>query len=89
MELDHTRSFVVLDPAVRAGEPVVRGTRIEVRTLADLARQGASREELLEDFPALTPESLDAALLHARSHPRPGRPRNAPWKDGVVVRKST
>lgn len=87
-ELARARSFVVTDPRVRAGEPVVRGTRIEVQTLADLANQGVSREDLLEDFPSLTPESLDAALLYARTYPRRGRPRSAPWKDGVVVRKT-
>jgi len=82
------RSFVVSDPEVRAGEPVVRGTRISVYMLADLARQGAPTEELLEDYPSLTAESLEAALLYARMYPKRGRPRRTPWKDGVVVSKS-
>src|SRR5215207_7499817 len=60
--IERARSFVVVDPEVRAGEPVVRGTRVSVHVLADLARQGASQEELLEDYPALTAESLEAAL---------------------------
>lgn len=85
--IERARSFVVIDPDVRAGEPVVRGTRIPVHMLADLAGQGASQEELLEDYPALSAESLDAALLYARMHPRRGRPRRTPWKNGVVVRK--
>ena len=77
------------DPAVRAGEPVVRGTRVPVHMLADLDAQGATREELLEDYPSLTPDDLDAALLYARVYPRRGRPRRAPWKDGVVLRKAS
>lgn len=81
-ELGRSHEWVVTDPLVRTGEPVVRGTRIPVQALAELTAQGAPREELLEDYPALTPEMLDAALLYARTHPRRGRPRRgAPWKD--------
>ncbi len=86
VQIEEARTFVVTDPEVRAGEPVVRGTRIPVHALADLARQGANHDELLEDYPALTRESLDAALLYARMYPRRGRPRRAPWKDGDRVR---
>ena len=86
-QVERARAFVISDPEVRAGEPVVRDTRIPVFMLAELADQGATREELLEDYPALTPESLEAALLHARLYPRRGRPRRAPWKDGVVLRR--
>lgn len=87
--IEQARSFVTVDPQVRAGEPVVRGTRIPVSVLADLERQGASREELLEDYPALTAESLEAALFYAQLYPRRGRPRRAPWRrNGVVVRQA-
>lgn len=70
---------VSIRPDVRAGEPVVRGTRVPVYVLADLADQGAPREELLEDYPAVSPQALDAALLYARLHPRRGPRRPAPW----------
>jgi uncharacterized protein (DUF433 family) len=86
--IEQARSFVSVDPLVRAGEPVVRGTRIPVSVLADLARQGASREELLEDYPSLTEESLEAALVYARLYPRRGRPKRAPWRNGLVVRQA-
>ena len=85
-EIERARSWVVSDPEVRAGEPVVRGTRITVAMLADLEKQGATREELLEDYPALTEESLDAALLFNRLYPRRGRPRRTPFRDGEVIR---
>lgn len=88
-EMAHIHSFVAIDPDVRAGEPVVRGTRIGIHTLADLAAKGAPAEELLEDYPALTPESLEAALTWARMYPRRGRPPCAPWKDGVVIRRGS
>lgn len=88
-QIKDVRSFVTVDPEVRGGEPVVSGTRIPVHMLAELAAQGASDEELLEDYPSLTPESLHAALLYARMYPRRGRPRRAPWSNGVVVSEAT
>jgi uncharacterized protein (DUF433 family) len=87
--IDQARSLVITDPDVRAGEPVVRGTRIPVHMLGDLVQQGASREELLEDYPALAPEMLDAALLYALMYPRRGRPRRGCWSKGVVVRNAS
>lgn len=89
-EMERLWSFVTLSPDVRAGEPVVRGTRISVHTLADLAAQGAPEEELLEDYPSLSRESLNAALAWARMYPRRGRPPGAPpWKNGVVIRRGS
>jgi len=85
--IDQARSFVTSNPEVRAGEPVVKGTRIPVSVLAELVEQGATQEELLEDYPSLTAESLAAALLHAKLYPRRGRPRRGPWKNGEVVRE--
>lgn len=86
-EVEQVRAYVVSDPEVRAGEPVVRGTRISVYVLADLAAQGAPVDELLEDYPALTREGLEAAFAYARMYPRRGRPRRAPWKNGIVIRE--
>lgn len=89
-EMERVWSFVAINPEVRAGEPVVRGTRISVHTLADLAAQGAPEEELLEDYPSLSRESLDAALTWARMYPRRGRPPSPPpWKNGVVIRRGS
>lgn len=79
------RRSVSIHPDVRAGEPVVRGTRVPVYVLADLTRQGASRQELLEDYPAVASEALEAALLFAQLHPRRGPRRPAPWHDGPPV----
>ncbi|MBB4639055.1 DUF433 domain-containing protein [Longimicrobium terrae] len=86
--MERARAWVVSDPDVLAGEPVVRGTRISVHVVADLKEQGAGPSELLEEFPSLTPESLEAALLYARMYPRRGRPRRAPWKDGAPARST-
>lgn len=89
VEMERLWSFITIDPNVRAGEPVVRGTRIGIHALADLARQGASTQELLEDHPALTPESLEAALTWARMYPRRGRRPRTEWQGGTVIRRGS
>jgi uncharacterized protein (DUF433 family) len=58
---------------VLAGEPVIRGTRIAARHVADLIRRGASRAELRDDL-ELTDAQIEAALLFDRTSPKRGRP---------------
>lgn len=65
------------DPAVRAGEPVVLGTRIPARLVAGLVSQGAATEEIVRDY-GLNPEQVEAAVLFDRAHPRRGRPAGSP-----------
>jgi uncharacterized protein (DUF433 family) len=86
-ELKEVRAVIVRDPEVLGGEPVVAGTRIGVYFLAELAGQGAEAQELLEDYPALTPHTLQAALTYARVYPRRGRPRKAAWPGGTVLKR--
>ena len=78
-DLAAASQYVVSDPDIRGGESVVRGTRVPVYRLAELAEQGISEEELLEDHPSVSAEMLRAALTYARTHPRRGRPKRGPW----------
>jgi uncharacterized protein (DUF433 family) len=82
------KTFVEINPQVIGGEPVVHGTRISVYVLADLVCQGAQKEEILQDYPSLTDESLEAGLAYARVHPRP-QPCASLWENGVVIRRLT
>jgi len=80
MALRNAKNLVVSDPAIRGGEPVIRGTRVPVFLVADLVEQGASLRELLEDYPALNAAKVRSALAYAQTHPKRGRPKKAPWK---------
>ena len=71
------RDFIETRKNVLAGEPVLRGTRLSVRLIADLARQGAGAEELADEYD-LTPEQIDAAITFDRVTPKRGRPSRAP-----------
>lgn len=47
--------------------PCVRGMRIRVVDILDWLASGMSREEILEDYPELEPEDIDASLRFARN----------------------
>lgn len=47
------------------GRPCIRGLRIRVKDVLELLAAGASREEILADYPYLEPEDITAALEFA------------------------
>lgn len=58
-------SLITADSAILGGKPVIRGTRISVDFVLELYAAGVSREEILADYPHLTPEALSACLTYA------------------------
>nr|WP_294526355.1 XRE family transcriptional regulator [uncultured Rhodopila sp.] len=60
-------------PNVLGGEPVIKGTRIAARHVADVMKRGATREELRDDL-ELTDAQIDAAVVFDRTCPKRGRP---------------
>jgi uncharacterized protein (DUF433 family) len=53
------------DPAVMGGKPCIRGLRVTVGTLLGLLATGSSRERILQAYPYLESEDIDAALAYA------------------------
>jgi len=56
---------IVLDPAVLAGKPVVRGTRLSVDFIVGLLAQGWSEADILRNYPGLTRDDILACLKYA------------------------
>lgn len=52
-------------PDVLGGQPVIKGTRIPLRTLLASLAGGDTAEEILRDFPTLTAEDLRAVIAFA------------------------
>ncbi len=61
----HWTDHIVADPAILAGKPVVRGTRLAVEFILDLLAQGWTREALRASYPQLTDEALQAVFAFA------------------------
>jgi uncharacterized protein (DUF433 family) len=63
---------ITIEPDKRSGQPCVRGMRITVRDVLEYLAGGMTVEELLADFPELTPDDVRACLAYAaRQIPRP------------------
>lgn len=56
---------VTINPDVCNGRPVVRGTRIAVQTILEFLAAGDSIEEVLEEYPSLVREDVQACLDYA------------------------
>ena len=53
------------DPSVMLGKPVVRDTRVPVELLLRKLSEGATVDELLDAYPRLVREDIQACLAYA------------------------
>jgi len=56
---------ITVDPQVCGGRPCIRGLRIRVTDILDMLAGGATRTEILSDYPYLEDEDITAALEYA------------------------
>jgi len=70
--------LIVEDDDILGGTPVIRGTRMSVYSVLGRIRDGETVAEILSDYPELTREAVEAAVIYARSHPLVGRPGGRP-----------
>lgn len=59
--------YIIRNPKICGGEPVIKGTRVTLRTILASLAEGARVEEILEDFPTLTEEDVRAVIAFAAS----------------------
>jgi uncharacterized protein (DUF433 family) len=56
---------IEVNPSVMLGKPVIRGTRIPVELILRKLGDGATEADLLDGYPRLTREDIQAALGYA------------------------
>lgn len=56
---------ISVNPLVMGGKPCIRGTRVTVGCVVGQIAEGISRERLLELYPYITGEQVDACLRFA------------------------
>jgi len=61
---------ITLNPEIRSGKPVIRGTRITVADILEYLAGGMSPEEIVADFPSLEEADVRAALAFAAERER-------------------
>jgi len=56
---------IVVDPRIMGGKPVIRGTRIPVYLILELIASGWTIDKILKEYPHLTREDIQAAIMYA------------------------
>lgn len=64
------RSLITMEPNKRGGRPCIRGMRITVFDVLSYLAAGMSAEAILNDFPYLTAEDIQACLAYAAERER-------------------
>ena len=65
MEERQLLARISMNPEVKGGKPVIKGTRLTVEYVLNLLAHGATVEDILAEYPGLTPEDIRACLLFA------------------------
>ena len=64
---DELLNRITARPEVFGGKPIVRDMRVSVELILSLLSQGATQEELLEDYPGLVLEDIRACIAYAHA----------------------
>ncbi len=71
------QQVIIRDSRICGGEPIIKGTRVTLRTVLASLAEGATTEEVLRDFPTLTPEDLRAVIAYAAASAEEDLPTTA------------
>lgn len=58
------KDHIVVNPQVCHGRPCIRGTRIWVSLVLDLLANGSTIDEVVQEYPQLTPEDIQACIAY-------------------------
>ncbi len=53
------------DPDILHGKPCIKGTRIPVYLIVSLVAEGVTVDEIISDYPSITPEDIKTAVKYA------------------------
>jgi uncharacterized protein (DUF433 family) len=59
------QEYITVDPDVCHGKACIRGTRIMVAVILDNLAAGLDLEEVLQSYPSLSREAVQAAMMYA------------------------
>ena len=56
------QQWIIIDPEILVGKPVIKGTRLAVEFIDGLLAEGWSEQDILDNYPGLTSEDIKAYL---------------------------
>ena len=57
--------YISINPEIRFGKPCIKGTRIAILDILQWLASGMTEKEILEDYPSIKKEHIQAALYFA------------------------
>ena len=73
VQVDDLLKRITFNPGIFAGKAIIRGMRVRVVDVLEMLGGGMTTKEILEDFPYLEAEDIQACLYYAAqklNHPR-------------------
>jgi uncharacterized protein (DUF433 family) len=64
------KEYIEVDPEIRFGKPVLKGTRITVYDVLQWLASGMTHDEIISDFPQLNENQILACLSYAANKER-------------------
>jgi uncharacterized protein (DUF433 family) len=64
------QDIITLEPGKRSGKPTIRGLRITVYDVLSYLAAGMTAKEIVDDFPYLTEQDIQACLSYAADRER-------------------
>ncbi len=58
------QQYITSDEHILQGKPIIKGTRISVEFILERLADGWSEQEILENYPRLTPEAMKAVYAY-------------------------
>ena len=58
------QNYIISDKDVLLGKPTIKGTRISVEHIVGLLAQGWTENDIIENYPRLTKQSLQAVFAY-------------------------
>lgn len=76
---------IVRDPAICAGQPIIRGTRVLVRVILGYLAHGATIATILGEFPSVSDEDVRAVIAFAAASAAEDLPAPTPLPPDAQV----
>jgi len=70
-----------MDPEIRGGEPIIKGTRLSIYSLLERFDAGDTLDDLVKDYPDLGFDTIEMAIIFAMANPTNGKPARRPWRE--------
>jgi len=67
---------IIVDPKILAGKPIIKGTRIPVYLVLNLLANGYNFDKIIEAYPRLTKEDIEAAIKYSEDRMKRVEVRN-------------